>query len=49
MKEFEVPQFDVVYFMKNDIITASCKCVDCQECPSGKDNCQCVDFSWQNG
>lgn len=48
MKEFEAPQFDVVHFKHNDIITASCKCVDCGECGEGKDNCQCVDFSWAN-
>lgn len=44
MKEFEVPQFEVVYFIKNDIITASCRCVDCTVCPEGKDNCPHVDF-----
>lgn len=50
MKKFAVPEIEVVRFVKNDIITASsCVCVDCPEgCPEGKDNCQCVDFTWAN-
>lgn len=45
MKKFKVPEMKVVYFGKEDIVTASCGCVDCPECPEGKNDCPCVD-SW---
>ena len=48
MKQFEAPELQVIYFGMKDVIATSCRCVDCQECPAGKDNCQCVDFVWQN-
>lgn len=49
MKTFEAPKIEIIYFSKSDVIaTSTCRCVDCTECPAGKDNCQCVDFSWSN-
>lgn len=49
MKEFKAPVSEIVRFGQSDVIAASsCRCVDCQECPAGKDNCQCVDFTWSN-
>ena len=49
MKEFMVPKVEIIHFSPKDIIvTSPCVCVDCKECPAGKDNCQCVDFSWSN-
>jgi len=44
MKVFEVPEFEVVHFSRQDVITASCTCVDCTICPPGKNNCMCFDF-----
>lgn len=38
MKEFEMPQYEVVYFTKSDIITSS-DCEDCDGCTEGKKNC----------
>lgn len=43
MKTFEVPELEVIYFRKADIIAASCRCVDCGDCGYGKDNCGRVD------
>lgn len=45
MKIFEVPEIKFVRFNGSDIITSSpvCECVDCPECPSGSNNCPCVD------
>lgn len=50
MKKFMVPEVDVVRFNQKDVIATSlCTCVDCKEgCPEGKDNCQCVDFTFAN-
>ena len=49
MKEFKAPVTEIVRFGQSDIISASCRCVDCPAgCPEGKDNCQCVDFAWTN-
>lgn len=49
MKEFLVPEVEVIRFAQKDVIATSvCTCVDCQVCPEGKDNCQCVDFSFAN-
>lgn len=43
MKEFIIPEMESVYFTRQDLIaTSTCTCVDCQECPEGKDNCQCL-------
>lgn len=45
MKEFEVPEVEVVVFDKKDIITASdCGCVSCIPCPE-KDHCS-YDFGF---
>jgi len=38
MKKFEIPEVEVVYF-KQDVVTASCDCVECGVCPEG-DHCQ---------
>ena len=44
MKSFEIPEIEIIYIGQKDIITAStCPCVDCTECPYGKDNCQYKD------
>lgn len=48
MKVFEIPEVQVVYFGDNDVIaTSTCFCVDCPECPSGSNDCHCVD-SWSS-
>lgn len=44
MKAFEIPDVTVVRFGRTDVITTSCTCVDCPECPEGKNDCQCVDY-----
>jgi len=40
MKEFKVPEVEVVVFDKNDVIASSteCGCVSCIPCPE-KDHC----------
>jgi len=44
MKKFEVPEMEVVYFNKNDIIVTSiCDCHDCPQCEEGSNDCPCVD------
>ena len=50
MKKFMVPEVEVVRFNQKDVIVAStCVCVDCPDgCPEGKNNCQCVDFTFAN-
>jgi hypothetical protein len=50
MKTFKVPEVEVVYFGQKDVIATSsaCVCVDCQECPEGKDNCRCYDIPGSN-
>lgn len=49
MKDFEIPELEVVRFEKKDIIvTSTCVCVDCKECPAGKNNCECNDFAYAN-
>lgn len=45
MKQFEAPEMQVIHFGKQDIIAASCVCVDCGECPPGSNNCPCYDFN----
>lgn len=54
MKAFEVPEVEVVFFGKNDIITTStcdsnvCDCDNCPGgCPEGSNNCPCVD-AWSS-
>jgi len=37
MKKFEIPEVEIVYF-EIDVVTASCKCVECGICPEG-DHC----------
>lgn len=44
MKKFLVPEVEVVFFGKQDIVATSCKCVDCAECPEGKNLCQCHSY-----
>lgn len=38
MKKFEIPEAEVVSFEQEDVITASCTCVECGVCPEG-DHC----------
>lgn len=41
MKKFEIPMVEVVYFGQKDVITTStCRCVDCDICPPGKNDCK---------
>ena len=56
MKEFEVPQVEVVRFGKQDVMTASCPtdcmCVECLPCAEG-DHCTyfdtCPNFCARDG
>lgn len=45
MKAFEIPEFEVIFFEKKDIImTSNCPgCHDCGNCEDGKDDCGCFD------
>jgi len=51
-KLFETPNFEVVHFMTDDIVTTSSDCCDVggidmgtddEACPSGDAECQCSD------
>lgn len=50
MNKFEIPELEIVYLGKNNVVATSqtCICVDCKECPEGKDNCPCYDFPGAN-
>lgn len=48
MKEFEIPQFEVVHFSSKNIISDSCSCVDCGECPAGSNDCPCYQWPQAN-
>lgn len=46
MKTFKVPQMEVVYFRKVDIVCVSeCECVDCDVCDEGTNDCPHHDFA----
>lgn len=44
MKEFEIPRFEIVYFVKKDIITDS-DCLPCSSCEEGQFDCRCLEFN----
>ena len=44
MKRFAIPEAEIIYFVKKDIIiTSTCKCVACAECPE-TNYCECDTF-----